>query len=129
MTPHRILIADDDPHFRDLVEHLLRDAGFDVRAVRDGTSALAFITNQRVDLLLLDGAMPDIDGFEVLRKLRANPRTRALPVVMLTALRRASDLKEAVNAGVTDYVMKPVSPRDLVARIKANLREDRVVFV
>lgn len=129
MKPYRILVADDDPHFRDLVEHLLREAGFDARGVRDGASALTFIANQQVDLLLLDGSMPDIDGFEVLRRLRANPLTRALPVVMLTALRRASDVKDAVDAGVTAYVTKPVSPRDLIARIKANLRDDRVVFV
>lgn len=126
---HRILIADDDAHFRDLIEHVLRDAGFDARSVRNGCEALAFIANQRIDLLLLDGTMPDIDGFEVLRRLRAVAYTRDLPVVMLTALRRASDITDAVNAGATDYVTKPVSPRDLVVRIRAHFRNDRVVLI
>ena len=126
---HRILIADDDDHFRNLIEHVLRDAGFDVRCVRNGSEALSFVANQRIDLLLLDGTMPEIDGFDVLRRLRAEEKTRALPVVMLTALRRASDLKDAVDAGATDYLTKPVSPRDLVARIRAHFRNDRVVLI
>jgi DNA-binding response OmpR family regulator len=129
MTSYRILLADDDAHFRGLIEHVLTEAGFDVRCVKGGDEALVFLKNQRVDMAILDGAMPNLDGFQVLRAMRSNPRTRAIPVMMLTSLRQASHLKEAMDAGATDYLTKPVSPKRLVTRLRARLREDRVIWV
>lgn len=117
MSPARVLIADDDPLLRDLLMHKLSAAGYAVIAAEDGRQALDQCHQQRPDLVVLDGMMPIADGFEVLRRLKADPETAGLPVIMLTALRREEDIVGALKLGAADYLVKPFIPDELVARI------------
>lgn len=117
MFPARVLIADDDPLLRDLLTHKLTAAGYTVIAAEDGRQALDQCHQQRPDLVVLDGMMPITDGFEVLRRLKSNPDTAGLPVIMLTALRREEDIVGALKLGAADYLVKPFIPDELVARI------------
>ncbi|MFN7108044.1 MAG: PleD family two-component system response regulator [Brevundimonas sp.] len=117
MSTARVLIADDDPLLRDLLTHKLTAAGYVVLVAEDGRQALDQCHQQRPDLVVLDGMMPIVDGFEVLRRLKATPDTSGLPVIMLTALRREEDIVGALKLGAADYLVKPFIPDELVARI------------
>lgn len=113
-----ILIADDDPLLRTLVEHKLGLAGHRVISAEDGAQALAEIGRMKPDLVVLDAMMPVLDGFEVLRRLKGDPATAGLPVIMLTALKRESDIVGALELGAADYLVKPFIPDELVMRIR-----------
>jgi DNA-binding response OmpR family regulator len=117
MPGTNVLIADDDPFLREILEHKLRTAGYVVRMAEDGRRALVSCRSVRPDLVVLDAMMPIIDGFEVLRRLKADPETSAIPVVMLTALRREEDIVGALKLGAADYIVKPFIPDELLARI------------
>lgn len=112
-----ILIADDDSLLRDLLKHKLAAAGYAVDVAEDGGQALSLCLQQKPDLVVLDAMMPIADGFEVLRRLKTDPQTSAIPVVMLTALRREEDIVGALKLGAADYLVKPFIPDELVARI------------
>ena len=111
-------MADDDPLLLKLVEHRLKARGFAVRCAEDGESALQIAGEDRPDLIVLDGMMPGVDGFEVLRRLRADANTSAIPVVMLTARKQESDIVSALALGARDYLVKPFMPEELVMRIR-----------
>jgi DNA-binding response OmpR family regulator len=117
MSANRILIADDDPFLRELLTHKLSAAGYVVVAARHGGEALDLCQYPLPDLVVLDAMMPVADGFEVLRRLKADPATRTVPVIMLTALRREEDVVGALQLGAADYLVKPFIPDELVARI------------
>lgn len=117
MTPRRILIADDDPLLRALLVHRLAAEGYDVTTVENGSEALAAIAEQRPDLVVLDALMPVMDGFEVLRRLKAGGLSDA-PVIMLTALKREQDIVGALQLGAADYLVKPFIPDELGQRVK-----------
>ncbi len=116
----RILVADDNVDLRDHVTRLLRPY-WDVTAVSDGQQAVAAAVKQRFDLVLTDVMMPRLDGFGVVRALRADERTRELPIVMLSARAGEEASVEGLAAGADDYLVKPFSARDLVARVRSNL--------
>jgi DNA-binding response OmpR family regulator len=118
MPGSRILIADDDPLLRGLVEHKLSAAGHEIFTAGDGAAAMVEISAQKPHLIVLDAMMPVLDGFEVLRRLKADPETAALPVIMLTALKREQDVVGALQLGAADYLVKPFIPDELVARIR-----------
>jgi DNA-binding response OmpR family regulator len=113
----RILVADDDPLLVELIEFKLTSRGYDVLTASDGESALASCIAQHPDLLVLDAMMPVLDGYEVLRRLREDGRTRSIPVIMLTARRTESDVLSGLALGARDYLVKPFIPEELVARI------------
>jgi DNA-binding response OmpR family regulator len=113
----RILVADDDPLLVELIEFKLTSRGYDVLTASDGEAALASCIAQRPDLLVLDAMMPVLDGYEVLRRLREDGRTRSIPVIMLTARRKESDVLSGLALGARDYLVKPFIPEELVARI------------
>ncbi|HET8722612.1 MAG TPA: response regulator [Anaeromyxobacteraceae bacterium] len=119
----RILVVDDEPEIRTLLERSLAASGYEVESAPDGEEALARIAARPPALVLLDAMLPRIHGFEVARRLRADPRTREVPVVMMTAVYRgwrfAQDAREAY--GAEDYVEKPFRIPDLLARIEAVL--------
>jgi len=119
--PARILIADDDPHMRELVTGLVENIGYDAVAVSDGKAALAAVAVQPPDLLLSDVAMPGLDGFEVCRRLKADPATRLIPVVLITGIGDEHKI-QGIEAGADDFLGKPFSPGELRARIRALLR-------
>ena len=117
-----ILIVDDEADLASLVEFNLKQAGLDTAVALTGEQALALAARHKPDLVLLDLMLPDISGRDVCRKLRANPQTRDVPIVMLTARGEEADRVQGFEVGADDYVTKPFSPRELVLRVKAILR-------
>jgi EAL domain-containing protein (putative c-di-GMP-specific phosphodiesterase class I)/DNA-binding response OmpR family regulator len=117
-----ILVVDDDPMLRRLVAMSLRDAGFDVVEAGDGATALAEVAARPFSLVLLDGQMPVLSGRQVLERLRADPRTATLPVLLLTADSALVDRLSGLAAGADDYLTKPFSLDEVVARVRAHLR-------
>ena len=121
----RLLVVDDEPNIRDLLAESLRFAGFEVVTASDGLEAVAAATRERPDLVVLDVMMPGIDGFEVVRRLRAEG-TR-VPVLFLTARDDKADAINGLTVGGDDYVTKPFSLGEVVARIRALLRRSGYV--
>ena len=119
--PARILIADDDPQMRELLTGLVGDLGHDAVAVPDGEAAMAAVAAHPPDLLLLDVTMPGLDGFEVCRRVKADPATRLIPVVLITGIGDEHKI-QGIEAGADDFLGKPFSPGELRARIRALLR-------
>jgi len=117
-----VLIADDDDLLAQLIEHTLIKEGYRVKCVGDGEQALAEISAAPPDLVILDGMMPGMDGFDVLRRLSETPNTADLPVIMLTARGMARDVVAGLELGADDYLVKPFMPEELIARIKKVLR-------
>ena len=117
-----LLLVEDDPALRRMLEIRLKREGFGVRAATRGEEALFFMERYSPDLLILDLMLPGIDGLEVLRRLRRQPQTRSLPVLILTARSREEDVVQGLELGADDYLRKPFSVRELVARIRALLR-------
>jgi PAS domain S-box-containing protein len=124
--PARILLADDNADMRDYVQRLLRSHHWEVEAVADGAQALAAAGAHRPDLVLADVMMPGLDGFALLRALRANPHTAAIPVLLLSARAGEEARVEGLTAGADDYLIKPFSARELLARVRAQLELARV---
>lgn len=120
-----ILLADDDSSFREMIAATLRAAGFAVRAVDRGSTALDEVRRRAPDLLLLDYRMGKPDGFEVCREVKSDPRLSFLPVLILTGEGRLENRLEGFDAGADDYLAKPFDPRELVARVRALLRLSR----
>jgi two-component system, OmpR family, response regulator MtrA len=112
-----VLIADDDEDILALVRATIERSGHEVMAVGDGAAALIAMAERRPDLAVLDIAMPELDGLEVLRRLRADDATRDLPVILLTAQAQAADVERGFATGASAYVRKPFSPRDLATRV------------
>ncbi len=123
----RILVVDDEEDLLDLVAYNLEAAGFRVDRAVSGAQALGAVERCRPDLVVLDVMLPDLQGFEVLRILRARPQTRALPVILLTARGEEPDRLTGFDLGADDYVVKPFSPRELVARVRAVLKRARAL--
>lgn len=121
--PRYVLIADDDPLLRAVLEHKLSAAGYDVRSVEDGRAALDAVASEPPQFVVLDAMMPVMDGFEALRRLKADPVTTVVPVVMLTALKREQDVVSALKLGAVDYLAKPFNPDELVARLDRLARD------
>jgi CheY-like chemotaxis protein len=119
--PPRILIADDTPQAPELLEAYL--AGFDceLSVATDGEETLRRVAEWHPDLILLDIMMPKISGFEVCKRLRADPATRDIAILMITALDQASDMERAVDAGTDELMTKPINKGDLLRRVRALL--------
>ncbi len=120
-TPH-LLVVDDDREIRSLVAQFLTKHGFRVTGVRDGAEMMRTLDGARVDLIVLDLMLPGEDGLSLCRRLRATPQTAQTPVIMLTAMGEETDRIVGLEMGADDYLAKPFSPRELLARIKAVLR-------
>jgi two-component system, OmpR family, alkaline phosphatase synthesis response regulator PhoP len=122
MARGRILVIDDEKDLTELVRYNLEKEGFTVRSALDGESGLSLATKEPPDLVVVDLMLPGIDGLDVCRALRSDKRTTRIPIIMLTAKSAESDRILGLELGADDYVTKPFSPRELVARIKAVLR-------
>ena len=114
----RILIADDDQMIVRLLEHKLKQSGYEVLSVHDGAIALETAITEKPDLIVLDGMMPGLDGMEVLRRLKESEDTKSIPVIMLTARAQETDIVDGLSLGADDYLVKPFIPDELMARIK-----------
>jgi two-component system, OmpR family, phosphate regulon response regulator PhoB len=122
MNGKTVLIVEDEPAIRDMVGFALTRAGFHVDEAVDGTEAQARLAERLPDMILLDWMLPGMSGLELARRLKRDEYTREVPIIMLTARGEEDDKVGGLEAGVDDYVTKPFSPRELVARIKAVIR-------
>ncbi len=117
-----ILVIEDDHDIRELIEYNLTREGFRVKAIVDGEEGVQRAKRDAPDLIVLDLMLPGIDGVEVCRRLKQDPITRAIPVVMVTAKAEEADVVLGLGVGADDYIPKPFSPRTLLARVEAVLR-------
>jgi DNA-binding response OmpR family regulator len=119
--PH-ILVVEDDPDIADLLRHYLERAAYDVHVVGHGSDALPRVRSQRPDLVILDRMLPGMDGLEICRHLRADESTSDLPIIMVTARAEETDRIVGLELGADDYITKPFSAKEVVARVNALLR-------
>ena len=118
----RVHVVEDDRDIAELVERYLQKAGFSIELLSSGRDALKAIADRTPDLLILDLMLPHVDGLEICRSVRSDPRTAAIPIIMLTARAEESERIVGLEIGADDYVAKPFSPNELVARVRALLR-------
>lgn len=118
----KILVVDDLLENLRLLSSLLTKAGYDVRSAPDGKLALGSVPHFQPDLILLDIMMPDIDGYEVCKRLKTNPQTQDIPIIFLSALDLTFDKVKAFEVGASDYIQKPFHPAEVIARIKNQMR-------
>lgn len=120
--PTRILVAEDDPDIGSLLEHYLRKAGFTATIVTSGRDVMPQLKREPPELVVLDLMLPGLDGLQVCKAIRADPNTAGIPVIMLTAKAEESDRIVGLELGADDYITKPFSPNEVVARVRALLR-------
>ncbi len=121
-NPPQVLVVDDEAAIREMIAFALERAGMQVQLAADAREALESISRLRPDIILMDWMMPGISGIELTRRLRREPLTEEIPIIMLTARVSEDDKVSGLEAGTDDYVIKPFSPRELLARIRAVLR-------
>jgi DNA-binding response OmpR family regulator len=121
-SPPVIVVADDEEDILELVSIGLERAGYVIHRARDGEEALALAREHRPNVAILDVAMPKLDGFELTRRLRNDPETSEIKIVLLTARVQEADVDEGLAAGAHDYIKKPFSPQELQDRVDALLR-------
>ncbi|MEQ9364049.1 MAG: response regulator [Leptospirales bacterium] len=118
---HSVLIVDDEPTNLRILEAVLSPI-YRVYAARSGPDAIRIVQDQNPDAILLDVMMPEMNGYEVCRTLRLEPKYRALPVIFVTARGDVPDEEDAFHAGATDYITKPIDPDQLLARLRMHLK-------
>jgi CheY-like chemotaxis protein len=117
-----ILVVDDDQQNLELVQAYLEDIECETVAARDGIEALEMVAGEKPDLILLDVMMPKMSGFEVCRRLKADPDTSDIPVIMVTALNEFGDIERGIDSGTDDFVSKPINKLELLTRIRTMLK-------
>ena len=125
MSKKHILVAEDDETISELIRYNLEKKGFRVSCQGSGEKALLQAGTELPELIILDILLPGIDGIQVCRLLRAEDKTRSIPIIMVTAKGEEADMVEGLEAGADDYITKPFSPRVLVARVQAVMRRGR----
>ena len=118
----RILIVEDEAHIREMIHYVLQEESFDIVEAGNAQEARTLLTTQHVDLILMDLMLPGRSGMEFTRELKQRPESQDIPVIMLTARTEELSKVDGLNSGADDYVTKPFSPRELIARINAVLR-------
>jgi DNA-binding response OmpR family regulator len=114
----KILVADDERDIRELIGFTLRFAGFEVVLTADGVEAIEKAPLEKPDLILLDVRMPRITGYEVCRQLKENPVTSAIPIVFLSAKGQEGEIKQGLDSGAVEYIVKPFAPDDLTNQVR-----------
>jgi phosphate regulon transcriptional regulator PhoB len=122
MGSMKILVVDDEPDIIELVTYNLKKEGFDVSSALDGAEALARLKKEKFDFIILDLMLPGIPGMEICRIMRSDPRTKNIPIIMLTAKGEEVDKILGLEMGADDYMTKPFSPRELLARVRTVMR-------
>ena len=120
--PKKILVIEDEKDIQELLQLYLKRDGYDVHIAKDGETGLRKASQERYDLILLDLMLPQLDGLEVCRTLRSRPQTADIPIIMITAKAEESDRIVGLEIGADDYITKPFSPREVLARVKALFR-------
>jgi two-component system, OmpR family, alkaline phosphatase synthesis response regulator PhoP len=121
----RVLVAEDNPQGAELMEAFLSGADFEIRIATDGESTLRIVREWKPDLILLDVMMPKLSGFEVCKRIKNDPATRDIAIIMVTALDQPSDVERAVEVGTNDFLTKPIHKADLLLRVKSMLATRR----
>ena len=121
----KILVIEDDPSLTELIKYNLEQESFSVKIEMDGEEGLLLAQTELPDLILLDWMLPNLSGIEVCRRLRRGKSTKNIPIIMLTARSEENERIRGLDTGADDYITKPFSPKELVARIKAILRRIR----
>ena len=121
MGVKKVLVVDDDDRVREMIEFRLTLFGYEVVQATNGQEGLVAVRREQPDLVLLDVMMPELDGFQVCRRLKQDEATKGIPVVMLTPKAEAKDVTRAFESGADDYVVKPYDPAVLQAKVKKNL--------
>lgn len=116
-----VLVVDDNDMNRDVLSRRLQREGYEVSTVENGKKALEILAIEKYDIVLLDIMMPDMDGFETLKRIRGTDKLKTLPVIMLTSLNEMEDVKKCIGLGANDYVLKPYNIEDLKNRIEKHL--------
>ena len=128
MTPNaHILVADDDPSVLESISGVLRDAGFEVHSATGRESLFKEMERAVPDLLLLDVIMPGTDGVQLLQELKSNQRFQDIPVLMVSSLSPDEMTEKTFGLGAADFIRKPFRPRELIARVQAQLRQHRIL--
>jgi diguanylate cyclase (GGDEF)-like protein len=122
----RILVVDDEPYMVKLLEYNLRKGGYQVITAYNGYEALQKLEQAKPDLIIADVKMPQMDGYELCRRLRSNAETKSIPFIFLTAKGQISERIEGLKKGADDYITKPFNPKEILARIEATLLKKRV---
>jgi CheY-like chemotaxis protein len=118
----KVLIADDNQQNCELLDAYLSDEGYEIEMAYDGRQTLDRVAAWQPDLILLDIMMPKLSGYEVCKQLKSDPQTRAIPILMVTALNEKNDIEKAVQAGCDDFLTKPVNQLELKTRVRSLLR-------
>jgi len=118
----KILIIEDEKDIQDLLQLYLKREGYEVEGVKDGDAGLRKLAQEKFDLVLLDLMLPQVDGLEICRNLRSRPQTSEIPIIMITAKAEESDRIVGLEMGADDYITKPFSPREVLARVRAIFR-------
>ena len=118
----KILVAEDERDIRELIGFTLRYAGFDVVLAKDGAEAVEKASHEKPDLIMLDVRMPKMTGYEACRQLKDNPATSGIPVVILSAKGQDGEVKEGLESGAEEYIVKPFAPDELTNQVKDILR-------
>src|SRR5438128_640445 len=113
MAAKRVLLADDEEDIKAIVKLYLESRGYEVITAFDGLDAISLAETSKPDIILLDVMMPVMDGFEVARKLKSNPKTHDIPIVMLSAASTSESIRRGLEAGARDYIVKPFEPQKL----------------
>lgn len=121
-TPKKILVVDDEPDVTNLLEYALKSKGFTVEAVNNPTASIGLARTFLPDLVILDVMMPEINGIQICRMLRADPQLKRVPVIFLTAKAEEDDRIQGLETGADDYVSKPFSTKELILRVQSILR-------
>ncbi|HOT29487.1 MAG TPA: response regulator [Candidatus Ozemobacteraceae bacterium] len=127
MERNKILVADDEPHILRVVKDKLANAGFSVVTASNGEEALESARREKPALVLLDVMMPKMNGFDVCRALRAEAEFKSVPILLLTARGQEIDRHMGLDAGASEYITKPFSPRELLATVQAQLEAAKTV--
>lgn len=126
MSRRKIVVIEDEPDILEVLDYNLNREGFVVKTATNGEDGLRLATREAPDLVLLDLLLPGLDGIEVCRKLKMDPVTRGIPVIMVTAKGEESDVVLGLGVGADDYITKPFSPKELIARVRAVLRRGSI---
>lgn len=121
-APSKVLIADDNVQNCELLDAYLSGEGYHIDIVNDGQQTLDFVAKSHPDLILLDIMMPKMSGYEVCQRLKSDPKTKNIPVLMVTALAEMGDIERAVQAGASDFLTKPVNKLELTTRVRSLLQ-------